>query len=104
MKTFLGLLLVVFSLGLSASSVWSASGAMPEEVKAKESVRIPQTFRGELLKIEGQFYIVKDAFGTELRLRVDDRTTVTGNLQPGAKIEAQVTEDGYATSIKELRG
>lgn len=104
MKTFLGLLVVVFSLGLSAPAAWSASGAMPEDVKAKESVRIPQTFQGELLKIEGRFYVVKDSFGTELRLMVDDRTTLIGNLQPGAKIEAQVLEDGYATSIKEVRG
>lgn len=104
MQTFLRLLLVVLSLGLSAPSAWSAAGAMPERVKAKESVRFPQIFEGELLKIEGQFYIVKDAFGTELRLRVDDRTALIGNLRPGAKVEAQITEDGYATSIKNVRG
>ena len=104
MQTFLRLLLVILSLGLSAPVAWSAAGAMPEGVKGKESVRCPQIFEGELLKIEGQFYIVTDAFGTELRLRVDDRTALIGNLRPGAKVEAQITEDGYATSIKNVRG
>lgn len=104
MKTFLGLLVAILSLCLSTPSVWAAPGAIPEEIKAKESVQIPQTLRGELLKVEGQFYVLKEASGKELRLMVDDRTTLIGNLRPGAKVEAQVMEDGYATSIKEVRG
>jgi hypothetical protein len=55
---------------------------------------------GDLLKIEGEFYVVKDASGKEVRLHVNKDTKVVGNIKAGDKIEAQATDKGHAASIK----
>lgn len=59
-----------------------------------------QTIQGDLLKIEGEFYVVKDATGQEVRLHVDKTTKLEGALKAGDKIEAQATAKGHALSIR----
>jgi hypothetical protein len=59
-----------------------------------------QAIKGDLLKIDGEFYVVKDASGKEVRLHVDKTTKVEGALKAGDKIEAQASEKGHALSIK----
>lgn len=59
-----------------------------------------QTVKGELLKIEGENYVVKDASGMEIRLHVSKETKTESLPQVGDKIEAQVTAEGHATEIK----
>ncbi len=55
---------------------------------------------GNLLKIEGEFYVVKDAAGKEVRLHVDKSTKLEGSVKTGDKIEVQATEKGHAVSVK----
>jgi hypothetical protein len=93
--------LVIAWLSLPIVTLAAGSGT---ESKPGAGSHVAQFIRGELVKIEGQFYVVKESSGKEVRLMVDDHTKLIGTLQPGAKIEAQVMEDGYATSIKEVRG
>ena len=59
-----------------------------------------QTVKGDLLKIEGEFYVVKDAAGKEVRLHVNQDTKLEGSFKAGDKIEAQATEKGHAMSVK----
>ena len=58
-----------------------------------------QTVQGDVLKIEGDSYVVKDMTGKEIRLHVDKTTKLEGSFKAGDKIEAQVTEKGHALSI-----
>jgi glycerol-3-phosphate responsive antiterminator len=59
-----------------------------------------QTVKGDLMKIEGEFYVVKDSTGKEVRLHVDKTSKVEGTPKAGDKVEAQVNPDGHATTIK----
>lgn len=59
-----------------------------------------QTVKGEITKIEGENYVVKDASGKEARLHVDKTTQKEGALKVGDKVEASVTKEGHAISIK----
>jgi hypothetical protein len=59
-----------------------------------------QTVKGEILKVEGENYTVKDASGKEVRLHVDKTTKTSGPLKVGDKIEAEATPEGHANSIK----
>jgi len=59
-----------------------------------------QAIKGDLLKIDGEFYVVKKASGKEVRLHVDKTSKVEGELKPGDKIEAQASEKGHALSSK----
>jgi N-acetyl-beta-hexosaminidase len=99
----LGILLITVVLNFGLTALMDVASAMSEE-GPRQSANIPQTLQGELLKIEGEFYLVKDQTGKEVRLHVDKDTKMMGDITPGAKIEAQVWTDGYAISIKRLKG
>jgi len=60
----------------------------------------PQTVKGDLVKIDGEFYVVKDSTGKEVRLHVDKTSKVEGAPKAGDKIEAQINPDGHATAVK----
>ena len=60
-----------------------------------------QTVNGDLLKIDGEFYVVKDTSGKEVRLHVDKTSQLDGTFKAGDKIEAQATDKGHASSIKQ---
>jgi hypothetical protein len=62
-----------------------------------------EMFRGDLLKIEGEYYVVRDMAGKEIRLHVDKTTALDGVVKEGDKIEAQATENNHAASIKHLQ-
>ena len=59
-----------------------------------------QTLKGDVLKIEGEYYVLKDPTGMEVRLHVDKTSQLEGEVKAGDKIEAQVTRNGHAESIK----
>jgi len=60
----------------------------------------PQTVKGDVLKMDGEFYIVKDMAGKEIRLHVDKTTELEGSFKAGDQIEARATEKDHALSIK----
>ncbi len=92
MKKLIGLLVfaVILSFGMATLSYAAGEMAAPGS----------QTVKGDLLRIDGEFYVVKDAAGKEVRLHVDNTTKLEGvPLKAGDKIEAQATEKGHALSI-----
>lgn len=62
----------------------------------------PKMVNGDLLKIDGEFYVVKDLrdAGKEVRLHVDKTTTLEGTFKAGDKVEAKATETDHALSMK----
>ncbi|MBS0171946.1 MAG: hypothetical protein JSR62_16480 [Nitrospira sp.] len=64
----------------------------------------PQAVRGDVLKIDGEFYTVHDTAGHEIRLHVDKTTKLEGGLpfMAGDKIEAQVTDKAHVLSLKHI--
>jgi len=60
----------------------------------------PQTVKGDVLKMDGEFYVVKDMAGKEIRLHVDKSTELEGSFKAGDQIEARATEKDHALSIK----
>ncbi len=66
--------------------------------------------QGEIVKIDGEFYVVRDASGKEVRIHVDkdtmtDKGAIQGDsLKVGDRIEAEVTPQGHARSIKKSSG
>jgi hypothetical protein len=58
------------------------------------------TVRGEILKIQGEFYTLKDSRGNEVRLHVNKDTKMDSSFQVGDKIEAEQTSSGHAVAIR----
>lgn len=80
MKKQLTSLLLVSGLAFSGF-------AMAEEIK------------GTLQKIDGEFYVVKDAQGTEHRAHFDKTTKKKGDVAEGAMVELKV-DNGHVTEIE----
>jgi hypothetical protein len=59
-----------------------------------------ETVKGDVLNIEGEFYVVKDKSGHEVRLHVTPETRLEDRVKVGDKIEAQVTREGQATNVR----
>jgi NMD protein affecting ribosome stability and mRNA decay len=60
----------------------------------------PQSVKGDLLKIEGDFYVVQTITGKEVRVHVDKTTKLDGAFKTGEELEVQMTDKGHAFSIK----
>ncbi|HEY3198029.1 MAG TPA: hypothetical protein VGJ57_08445 [Nitrospirales bacterium] len=80
----------------------STGGAAAAAEKAKEGANA-RTIKGEVLKIDGENYVVKDAAGKEVKLHVSSETKKEGDLKVGDKIEAQADASGHAISIKSAK-
>jgi hypothetical protein len=80
--------------------VGMASLSYAADVMAPASTK---TIQGDLLKIDGEFYVVKDMAGKEVRLHVDKTTALEGVIKTGDKVEAQATDKNHAASIKHVQ-
>jgi hypothetical protein len=60
-----------------------------------------QTVRGQIMKVDGQTYVVRDLSGKEVRLHVDGNTMMMDGtqLREGDLITADVTAKGQASYI-----
>ena len=99
MKNIMGMIAAAFVLSLSAGTYAADMGTSPGGATAKEASSA-QTVSGEVLKIEGENYVVKDAMGKEVKLHVSPETKKDGDIKIGDKIEAQADATGHALSIK----
>ena len=84
---------MVLGFGMASLSFAAGDTATPSS----------QTVKGDLLKIDGEFYVVKEMSGKEIRLHVDKTSQLDGTFKAGDKIEAQATDKGHASSIKQAK-
>ena len=98
MKRLIGLLAfaAILSIGIASLTYAAEPMASPGEMAAPGS----QAIKGDLLKIDGEFYVVKEASGKEVRLHVDKTSKLEGSFKAGDKIEAQASPQGHALSIR----
>ena len=95
MKKFIGLFVFALVLSVGIASLSYAAGDM--------AAPSTQTVIGDLLKVDGEFYVVKDMAGKEVRLHADKTTTLDGVIKAGDKVEAQATEKNHAMSIRHIQ-
>ena len=98
MNRLIGLLAfaAILSVGMAPLTYAAEQMAAPGEMAAPGF----QAIKGDLLRIDGEFYVVKDASGKEVRLHVDGTSKLEGTFKAGDKIEAQASDKGHALSIK----
>ncbi len=81
------------------SAPQSESAESAESAKPAPSMKDAGILQGILLKIEGEFYVVKDADGKEVRLNVGKNTALDAQIKVGDKIVVQIAADGHAATV-----
>jgi hypothetical protein len=59
-----------------------------------------KSIKGEVLRVEGHYYVVRCEDGKEVSLHTDSTTRKTGDVSQGYSIEAQVNDQNHALSIR----
>ena len=63
-----------------------------------------KTIKGEVLRVEGDNYFVKEKDGKEVRLHTDQTTQKMDNINQGDWIEAKVNDQNHTLSIRTSGG
>ena len=61
------------------------------------------TIKGEVLHVEPSYYLVNQYDGYQVRLHIDETTQMTEHISPGEHIEAKVTDEHHALSIRSAK-
>jgi hypothetical protein len=94
-------------LGLMRATVSPAANDPPAEPSVKrvsDSIgdsKPGKTIKGELVRVDGDNYFVKQEDGTVVRMHVDKTTTTKANVKPkpGDIVDAKVNAAGHAISF-----
>jgi hypothetical protein len=96
-----GCLLCLALTNCQSNSARDAASAT-DEMKMDQSDHRAGTksVKGEILRIEGHNYVVREQDGKEVSLHADSTTQTTGDINQGYSIEAQVNDQNHALSIR----
>ena len=99
MKLTISVLTVVM-LGFGAGMVGAADPMSDKEAKPTLGERITKdTVKGTLMRVDGEYYWVKDTDGKETRLHVDASTKLD-KVVKGDRVKAYITDLGHATTLQ----
>jgi hypothetical protein len=104
MKTKMTMYMVVVVLTLvGVNSIFAAENVGPSAPGSAAGGGFggaDETIQAEILKIEGDKYIVRDSGGNRVSFRVNEQTKMDISPRVGDRIEAVLTEGGQAKLIK----
>jgi hypothetical protein len=99
MKIILSVLAVVM-LGFGTGIAGAADPMSDKEAKPTLGERITKdTVKGTLMRVDGEYYWVKDADGKEVKLHVDASTKLD-KVVKGDRVKAYITDQGHATTLQ----
>jgi len=99
MKLTLSVVTVVI-LGFGAGIVGAADPMSDKEAKPTLGERFTKdTVKGTLMRVDGEYYWVKDMDGKEIRLHVDASTKLD-KVMKGDKVKAYITDNGHTTTLQ----
>lgn len=99
--SFSGLALAADATPAAPAAPAAAPAAAPMEkhmdMKATEMKGVEAT----LVKVDGEFYILKDKDGKEFKGHFNDKTKKVGSIKPGSMVVVSIDDKGHTTEIKE---
>lgn len=98
-------ILSLLAVGLLVSGSGAASAADPmAEKEASPTIKERVTndaIKGTLMKIDGEYYSIKDTDGKEHRIHVD-KSTKLDTVKSGDMVKAYVTDKGHTTTLQRV--
>jgi len=101
MKRSLWSLMVSIALILGGGGAALAADPMSEK-EATPSIKeriTKDAVKGTLMKIEGEYYWIKDNDGKEVRIHVD-KSTKLDKVVEGDHVKAYITDKGHTTTLQ----
>ena len=93
-------ILTVVVLGLGAGIVGAADPMVGKEAKPTLGERFTKdTINGTLMKMDGEYYSIKDTDGKESKIHVD-MSTKLDKVVVGDRVKAYITDRGHATTLQ----
>ena len=93
-------ILTVVILGFGAGIVGAADPMAEKEAKPTLGERFTKdTIKGTLMKMDGEYYSIKDTDGKESKIHVD-KSTKLDKVVVGDKVKAYITDRGHATTLQ----
>jgi len=102
LPTLITLLLTFVAMAISYAAEESIPKQAPAPTAAAPSAEVGKS-TGEVLKIDGQSYLIKDASGNQTLLTLEKDTKLEEKPQVGDKVEAELSSDGRLISLKVTR-
>ena len=99
MKLTLSVFAVVM-LGFGAGIAGAADPMSDKEATPTLGERITKdTVKGTLMRVDGEYYWVKDTDGKEVKLHVDASTKLD-KVVKGDRVKAYITDQGHTTTLQ----
>jgi hypothetical protein len=93
-------MLVVGLLGSGLGVTYAANPMAEKEASPTIKERLTKdTIKGTLMKIEGEYYVIKDDDGKQHRIHVD-KSTKMDKVVTGDMVKAYVTDQGHTTTLQ----
>ena len=96
-------MIVMLMVGLLGTGMGMASAADPmAEKEASPTIKerlTKDTIKGTLMKIEGEYYVIKDTDGVQHKIHVD-KSTKMDKVMAGDMVKAYVTDKGHTTTLQ----
>lgn len=100
MRNMTGTMVIAAMLGLSMGTALAADPMEGKEAKPTIGERLTKEgIKGTLMKIEGEYYTVKENEGKQYKLHVDKSSKVDKVVE-GDKVKAFVTDEGHVTTLQ----
>ena len=100
MKECMGVMVVIATLGFGTGTVLAADPMKEKEATPSIGERLTKdAVKGTLMKIDGEYYVIKDNDGKQVRVHVD-KSTKLDKVVEGDMVKAYVTDQGHATTLQ----
>jgi hypothetical protein len=100
MTKFTPAILAVAILGVGVAISEAADPMAGKEATPTIGERLTKdTVKGTLMRVDGEYYWVKDTDGKEVRLHVDASTKLD-KVVKGDKVKAYITDQGHTTTLQ----
>jgi hypothetical protein len=92
--------MAVLMLGFGAGIAGAANPMSDKEATPTLGERITKdTVKGTLMRVDGEYYWVKDTDGKEVKLHVDTSTKLD-KVVKGDRVKAYITDQGHTTTLQ----
>ena len=91
----------VLGIGLGMTTQAAAQPSAPERMKPGLSAKDIETIKGEVVRIKGQHFYIRQSNGKERHLHAKPTTEMKRELRKGDRIEVHVDDQNNPVSIRQ---